>query len=121
MEKKLKLKVRIYIEDEKKNSFMGIGVLWLLEGIENCGSIRQAAGEMNMSYTKAHQILKNLEESLGETILQRHKGGNERSGTSLTGFGKTFLKSYRKFNEKVVSDTQMEFDRFLKEMEIESV
>jgi len=114
----LKLKVRIYFEDDKKQSFMGVGVLWLLEGIENCGSIRQAAGEMNMSYTKAHQILKNLESSLGRKVLQRHRGGNDRSGAILTDFGKTFLTEYKKFNKKIDELSRIEFDSFLKEMEI---
>ncbi|RQW01038.1 MAG: LysR family transcriptional regulator, partial [Calditrichaeota bacterium] len=69
----MNLKVRIYLENEKHSSFMGVGVLWLLEGVATCGSIRQAAGDMNMSYTKAHQILNNLEESLGRTVLERHR------------------------------------------------
>jgi len=117
----LKLKVRIYFEDDKNHSFMGVGVLWLLEGVENCGSIRQAAGEMNMSYTKAHQILKNLENALGRKVLQRHRGGNDRSGASLTEFGEKFLCEYKKFNMKIDELSRMEFERFIKEMEIEEI
>ena len=56
----MNLKVRLYFEDDQNGSFMGIGLLWLLEGIKEQGSIRKAAQDMDMSYTKAFQILKKL-------------------------------------------------------------
>lgn len=115
----MRLKVRIYLEDNKKNSFMGVGVLWLLQGIEKTGSIRQAASDMNMSYTKAHQILKNLEETIGQTVLERHRGGNNRSGAELSPFGKKFLQKYIFFNDHIEEYASAEFINFLKDMEID--
>lgn len=106
------LKIRLYIEDDKNESFMGIGVLWLLKGIENKGSIRKAAQEMNMSYTKACQILNKLEKSLDEVILERQKGGNSRVGTSLTEYGEKFMKSYENFNYEVEKFCYLEYEKF---------
>jgi len=113
----MKLKIRVYFEDEDKETFMGIGVLWLLEGIRKYGSIRKAAQEMNMSYTKACQILKKLESSLDRVILERQKGGNNRMGTSLTDYGEKFVMNYERFNNKVEKFCHLEFESFLSEME----
>lgn len=115
----MKLKTRIYFEDEEKKSFMGIGVLWLLEGIVESGSIRKAAERMNMSYTKAHNILKNLEDSLGRALLERHKGGNQRKGTELTPFGQKFLEKYGTLNRKIEEYGQAQFELFRKDMEMD--
>lgn len=113
----MKLKIRLYIEDDNKDTFMGIGVLWLLKGIQKEGSIRKAAQEMNMSYTKACQILNKLEKSLNQVILERHKGGNRRVGTFLTEYGENFLKSYEKFNSDVEHFCQIEYDHFLSRLD----
>lgn len=117
----MKLKIRTYFEDDSHETFMGIGLLWLLEGIEKEGSIRRAAEEMNMSYTKAHQILRKLESTTGKTFLERHKGGNDRMGTTLTPYGKKYLDLYREFNRKVEDYCRSEFEQFRKEVEKESI
>jgi len=117
MENNLKLKLRVYINNNKDETFMGIGVMWLLKGINKHGSIRQAASEMEMSYTKAFNILKTLEESLGKKILQRHRGGNSREGTTLTEFGLCFLEKFDAFNTNVESYCNNQFDIFCLELD----
>lgn len=112
----MKLKIRVYISDDDNESFMGIGVLWLLQGIEKHKSIRKAAIEMDMSYTKAYKILKKLESSLGENILERQKGGNNREGTSLTTFGSWFLNRYEHFNNRIEKNCHNEYGKFLKDL-----
>ncbi len=108
----MKLKLRIYLNNDKNKSFMGIGVLWLLEGIKEHGSIRKAASEMDMSYTKAFNILKSLEESLGKPILYRNKGGNAREGTTLTDFGLWFINRYKDFNKTIEEYSNIKFENF---------
>ena len=44
----INLKVKLYLEDEQEK-FMGIGVLWILQRIPSCGSLRAAAAEMGIS------------------------------------------------------------------------
>jgi len=109
----MKLKIRVYIEDDEKESFMGIGVLWLLQGIEKFKSIRKAALEMDMSYTKAYKILKNLEIALKAKIFVRQRGGNNREGTTLTEYGIWFLNRYKKLNDEIELISIKEFDSFL--------
>ena len=117
----MKLKIRLYIEDDTNQSFMGIGVLWLLKGIQKNGSIRKASQDMKMSYTKAITILNNLEKSLNRTILERQKGGNNRKRTSLTAYGEIFLTRYELFNKRVEDFCLSEFDDFLISMEKDTI
>lgn len=117
----MNLKVRLYFEDDQNSSFMGIGLLWLLEGIKIHGSIRKAAQGMGMSYSKAFQILKKLELSLGREILERHRGGNNRRGTSLTEYGEQFLIRYKELQNKVEDHCNAEYSDFLLEMGLKSL
>ena len=52
----MNLKVRLYFEDDQNGSFMGIGLLWLLEGIKEQGSIRKAAQDMDLELTQSWMI-----------------------------------------------------------------
>ncbi len=52
---KINLKVKLYLENEQ-DKFMGIGVLWLLQKVQECGSLRAAALDLGISYSKAFRL-----------------------------------------------------------------
>ncbi len=93
------LKVKLYLENEQ-GKFMGIGVLWLLQRVQSCCSLRAAAAELGISYSKAFRMVSNLETSLGEPVLERRRGGISRNGASLTPFGKAFIDLYDAFQRE---------------------
>lgn len=93
------LKVKLYLESDK-GKFMGIGVLWLLEKVKACGSLRSAASELGISYSKAFRMVQNLETELGVEVLERKRGGMQRSGASLTKFGEDFICLYDTFQRE---------------------
>jgi len=99
------------INKTNKESFMGIGLIWLLENIDKYKSINKASNEMNMSYIKALKILNRLEKNLNNKLIIRTNGGNGGGGSSLTEFGKSFLKKYKHFQEKVNNFTKKEFKK----------
>ena len=66
------LSVRLFT-DEK---CFGPGVAALLTLVKTCHSLRAAAMEMGMAYSKAWTILKNAEEQLGFKLLLSTTGGN---------------------------------------------
>lgn len=113
---KINLKVKIYLENEQ-DKFMGIGVLWLLQGISECNSLRGAAAKLGISYSKAYRMVQNLEKSLGVNILQRRRGGMQRSGASLTDFGKAFIDLYDQFQQNCKSLLQPPFQDFQSKLE----
>lgn len=110
------LKLKIYLVDGAGEKYMGAGVLWLLEGVRLHGSIRKAAEEMHLSYTKAHTMLKKLEDAVGQPILQRRRGGDSRDGASLTEFGASFIQAYDRFQKELKQEAEEGFQRFLKEL-----
>jgi molybdate transport system regulatory protein len=89
------------LRDEDDQTFGGIGIIWLLKGIEQHHSISRAAREMKLSYPKALRIIKNVENGLGNQIVIRHKGGNERGGAELTPLGLDFVRRFDRLQEKI--------------------
>ncbi len=109
---KMKIETKISIISKNNESFMGIGLVWLLQRIDKLKSINQAAKSMEMSYSKAHKILKRLEKNLGEKILAKKRGGNERGGAELTSFALKFIKEYDDFQKKIKKLAEKEFRAF---------
>ena len=108
-------KLKISIINEKKESFMGIGLVWLLQRIKKFKSINKAAIDMNMSYVKAVKILNRLEKNLGKIILIRKRGGHKRNRTELTPFAEEFIEKYDKYQKRVKEFANKEFSKFLEE------
>ncbi len=111
----MELNIKLYLESDG-NKFMGIGVLWLLEKIQEKGSLRAAATEMNISYSKAYKMISNLESALGKDIFVRQHGGNERNGISLTPFASAFIKTYDNFQKKCKRILEQPFEDFKNEL-----
>ncbi len=105
------LKVKIYLENEQ-DKFMGIGVLWLLQKVRQSKSLRAAAADMGISYSKAFRMVRDLESSLGVDVLERRKGGSERSGASLTPFGEEFIALYDRFQKRCKETLEGPFEEF---------
>ncbi len=109
------LKVKLYLEDSQ-DKFMGIGVLWLLQKIEECGSLRAAAISLGISYSKAFKMIENLENALGQPVLERKRGGSARIGAVLTPFGLRFISLYDAFQKQCKQLLKEPFDGFLKNL-----
>ncbi len=111
------LKVKLYLEDSQEK-FMGIGVLWLLQKIEECGSLRSAAINLGISYSKAFKMVENLESALGQRVLERKRGGSCRIGASLTPFGVQFVSLYDGFQKQCKDLLKEPFDDFMKNLTV---
>ena len=60
-------------------------------------SLRAAAAEMEMAYSKAWTIIKRSEEALGFKLLDSTTGGKNGGGAVLTSEGKAMLTAYDTF------------------------
>jgi molybdate transport system regulatory protein len=94
--------VRVMLSDKDNRTFVGIGIIWLLKGIDQYNSISRAAREMKLSYPKALRIIKNVEKGLGKQVVIRHKGGSERGGAELTPLGRDFVRRYDRMQQKIL-------------------
>ena len=67
--------IKLYLCNEEGQRFFGEGPYQLLRCIERCGSLRSAAQEMNMAYTKAFHLIRHAEEELGFPLTEKTIGG----------------------------------------------
>jgi molybdate transport repressor ModE-like protein len=106
---KLRPKYKFWIETEDGYVF-GEGPLELLQGIQEKGTLTASAKDLHMSYRHAWGIIKQMEENLGQTVLETYKGGKDGGGgAKLTPIGKKLLRTYLKF-KNVINQTISEFD-----------
>ena len=91
--------LRIRICSEKV--FFGPGVSEILQRVEKTGSLRTAAGEMQMSYSKAWKIVRTAGEELGFALMERHAGGPGGGFSHLTEQGRDFLARYEAFQQEI--------------------
>ncbi len=106
------LDVKLYLLNANGEKFMGIGVLWLLENIGVEQSLRKACRKMNLSYSKAYNMLKTLENEVGRAFVERKKGGASREGLVLTPFAREYMALYKDFQKKAKEATLREFENY---------
>ena len=88
---------KITFIDDNGIKFFGEGPCRLLGFVEKTGSLRAAAMEMEMAYSKASKILKQAESSLGFALTTRSTGGKDGGGSTLTPEGKQWLRQYEAY------------------------
>ena len=106
----MKPKLRVWVTFGESIKF-GDGRARLLELIEERGSLKKAAQELEMSYRNAWGYLRDLEEAAGFKFVERVPGGGPGSGMRLTRAGKRFLERYRKFRSGLDEAAKRHFER----------
>jgi molybdate transport system regulatory protein len=99
----MQISVSVKIRSGQGEAVLGNGAAFLLDGIVRTGSIRAAAAELNMSYSKAWRIIRLLEGALGVPVLVRCKGGNLHGGAALTPLGTRVLAAYTVMRDDVAA------------------
>ena len=92
--------MRVYLLDDENRKFFGEGPYRLLRAIEETGSLRAAAGTMDMAYTKALKILRQAEQALSCSLTTRATGGKDGGGSRLTPEGKELLAKYEAYRDQ---------------------
>jgi molybdate transport system regulatory protein len=105
----IKVAYRIWLVS--KGKAFGTGPYELLKGIEQTGSLRQAAIEMEMSYRKAWGLFRDCEKKLGFSLIDKKVGGLSGGYSRITPEGKEFMKSYEKFHSEVEESINKIFDK----------
>ncbi len=96
----------VLMSDEK---CFGPGVALLLEKIEQFHSIRSAAKDIGMAYSKAWKIIHRAEEYLGFELVSSHIGGVDGGGAQLTQSGKHLLLSFRQCERELFDICEYKF------------
>lgn len=91
------MKLRIIGEDKA----FGHGVLQLMQGIEQKGSMQKAASDMGLAYSKAWKMMKTAEKELGFALLERKSGGKNGGGSQITEKGKDMMVRFTNFENEL--------------------
>jgi len=91
---------KIWLEVDGR-PLLGEGGAEMLEAIDRMGSISEAARSLGMSYYFVWSYLKRMEELLGESIIETHRGGREGGGARLTETGRRLLEAYKDLRRRV--------------------
>jgi N-terminal domain of molybdenum-binding protein len=89
----VRLAWKLWLENDDK--VFGPGPAQLLEHVAQSGSLRKAAAELDMSYSKAYWTLRAMEDRLGFALLTRTVGGASGGGSKLTPEALDLLTRYR--------------------------
>jgi molybdate transport system regulatory protein len=95
----MKIGYRVWLDNNGKA--FGKGPKELLKRIEATNSLRQAAAQMDMSYSKAWKVIHDNENRLGFPLLERTVGGPSGGGSKLTPRARELLVQYDKLEKDV--------------------
>lgn len=93
----MKVKFGIYFCTDEGERFFGEGPYQLLLGIQRHGSLRAAAQQMGMAYTKAFAMMKRAEQEFGFPLTERRIGGKGGGGSVLTEPARELLMRYEAY------------------------
>jgi len=88
----MKIAYKIWLDNNGKA--FGRGPNELLKRVEATNSLRQAAAQMAMSYSKAWKLINDMEDKLGFPLLERTVGGLVGGGSKITPRAKELAKRY---------------------------
>lgn len=97
----MKIDYKIWFDTDEGDKFFGKGNYLLLKEIQKTHSLNKAAKNLKMSYSKAFNIIKNSEKSLGIKLIDSEVGGHNGGGSSLTASGEKLLKLFEEADEKI--------------------
>ncbi len=99
MEERLRIKLTVRLFTEEK--CFGPGVAELLVRVREHDSLRAAAANMEMAYSKAWKIIRQSEAALGCKLLTSSTGGRGGGGAVLTPEAEQLLAAYGLCCEKL--------------------
>jgi molybdate transport system regulatory protein len=94
----------------------GPGKADLLERIAAEGSISKAAKSMEMSYSRAWQLVDSMNTHFKKPLVEPKTGGRKGGGAALTRAGEEVLLLYRKMEQRLADDAESFFPEFEKRL-----
>ena len=102
----MKAVTKIIFTDSNGDKFFGEGPCRLLRLVDQTGSLRAAAMEMGMAYSKATKLIKLAEAALGFPLTTRSTGGKAGGGSILTPEGRQWLNRYEAYRNACLQVNQ---------------
>ncbi|MEQ1784107.1 MAG: LysR family transcriptional regulator [Hyphomonadaceae bacterium] len=110
----IRITTRVIAKNERA---FGTGKAQVLEAVANEGSISKAAKALDMSYSRAWQLVDAMNQSFRKPLVESVAGGKKGGGAVLTPMGKEILALFRKMEKQLATDAESylgEFEKRLK-------
>ncbi len=99
----MKAKAKLWLVNDEDEPTIGAGKAALLESIKKEGSLNRACRKVKISYKHAWLLLKEIEESVGEPVIIKKRGGKAQ-GTFLTERAISLLEEYNTY-QNILKET----------------
>lgn len=110
-----KVRLTVYNDYNSESRGFGRGIVMLLDNIEKTGSIKKAAGDMGMAYSKAWKILNAVEKEFGIKLLER----DGHRGSSLSSQARLLLDAYKAVLDDIDKAADYAFKRHFNELPLD--
>ena len=106
----LQPRVKIWLEREGRYAF-GFGMCEMLQAVERCGAIKQAAVELGKSYRYVWGRIKQAENALGRLLVETQVGGKEVQRSRLTPEARRLVAGFTALRNAMKGVLRREFTR----------
>ena len=93
----IRINYKLWMSSETGDAIIDDDKWQLLIAIQKYGSLKAASDHMDMSYRKVWGDLKKIEEILGFTVIEKHRGGKDGGVTYITEDGNNLIEKYIEF------------------------
>lgn len=98
----IRLRARVWVEVEgKAGAALSDAGADLLEQIEVCGSLSEAARRLRYAYRRAWLLVDGMNRSWDQPVVKAATGGKHGGGAQLTDHGRAVLAAYRDVQVRV--------------------
>ena len=112
------LKTKVWFSRDGRVVF-GEGLARLIEAIDKLGSLSKAAKSSGISYRHAWGDIKNAEERLGFSLLERQTGGSKGGGSKIMPNARKLVEGYWHIKRNTIRASDKLFENLLLDLDSE--
>jgi molybdate transport system regulatory protein len=109
----MKACAKLFISSTAAEGVFGDGKWILLKAVKEHGSIQKASTALGRSYRKAWGDIKKAEETLGNPLVAKRRGGPEGGQTVLTPFCEKLLDAWHVHRRSILSCVNSSYEKNL--------
>ncbi len=101
-------RAKVWLEVDGQYVF-GLGISNILKGVEQTGSIKEAAQTVGKSYRHVWSRIKAAERSLGIVLVETRVGGEQPRRSQLTDAARQLVREYDRLREQLFQMVEQQF------------
>ena len=105
----MKPNYNLWLENADEEVAISTWRVALLKAVSATGSISAAAEQMKVQYRTAWQKINEMEERLGQKLVETQVGGSRGGGAQLTAAAQDYIKKFDHFNAAIDKAVQAKY------------